>query len=130
MAMGLYRFDTVLFAMTFKGTDVVTLVLSVPLLIVAFILYRRNLLRGGLLLLSAIPYFIYIGASMAFSAAFNSAFLLYVALFSVSLFTFLAVISTIDLTCTSAPCTAGISSSGTCDFFVHCRVGNTLSLAQ
>ena len=96
--LGLYRFDTVLFAMTFKGTDVVTLVVGVPLLIVAFLLYRRNLLRGGLLLLSAIPYFIYIGASMAFSAAFNSAFLLYVALLSVSLFTFLAVISAIDST--------------------------------
>ena len=35
---GLYRFDTVFFAATFKGTDVVTLVLSIPLLIVAFII--------------------------------------------------------------------------------------------
>jgi hypothetical protein len=95
---GLYRFDTVLFAMTFKGTDIVTLIVSIPLLIIAFVLYRRRLLRGGLLLLSAIPYFIYIGASMTFSAQFNSAFLLYVALLSVSFFTFLAVISAIDST--------------------------------
>lgn len=93
---GLYRFDTVFSASTFKGTDVVTLFLSIPLLIVAFILYRRQLLRGGLFLLSAIPYFIYIGASMTFSAAYNSAFLLYVALLSVSFFTFLTVLSAID----------------------------------
>ena len=95
---GLYRFDTLFSAMAFKGTDVITLVLSIPLLIIAFVLYRRNLLRGGLLLLSAIPYFIYIGASMTFSAAFNSAFLLYVALLSVSFFTFLTVVSTINST--------------------------------
>ena len=94
--LGLYQFDTTFFATTFKGGDVVTLVLGIPLLIVAFVLYRRNLLRGGLLLLSAIPYFIYIGASMTFSAAFNSAFLLYVALLSVSFFTFLTVLSAID----------------------------------
>jgi len=93
---GLYRFDTVFSAATFKGTDVVTLVLCVPLLIIAFVLYRRSLLRGGLLLLSAIPYFIYIGASMTFSAAFNSAFLLYVGLLAVSFYTFLTVLSTID----------------------------------
>lgn len=93
---GLYRFDTALFATIFKGTDVITLVVSIPLLIIAFVLYRRNLLRGGLLLLSALPYFIYIGASMTFSAAFNSAFLLYVALLSVSFFTFLTVLSAID----------------------------------
>ena len=63
---GLYRFDTVFFAATFKGVDVITLVLSIPLLLIAFVLYRRNSLRGALLLLSAIPYFIYIGASMTF----------------------------------------------------------------
>jgi hypothetical protein len=93
---GLYRFDTVFFAATFKGVDVITLVLSIPLLLIAFVLYRRNSLRGALLLLSAIPYFIYIGASMTFSAAFNSAFLLYVALLSVSFFTFLTVLNAID----------------------------------
>ena len=94
--IGLYRYDTVFSATTFKGVDIITLVLSVPLLIIAFLLYRRNSLRGGLLLLSAIPYFIYIGASMTFSAAFNSAFLLYVALLSVSFFTFLAALSVFD----------------------------------
>ena len=94
---GLYRFDTVISAATFKGVDVVTLVLSIPLLMFAFILYCRNYLRGGLLLVSAIPYFLYIGASMTFSAAFNRIFLLYAALLSVSLFTFIVASTTIDL---------------------------------
>jgi hypothetical protein len=95
---GLYRFDTTFYAAIFKGVDVVTLALSIPLLILSFVLYRRKLLRGGLLLLSALPYFIYIGASMSFSAAFNRAFLLYVALLSVSFFTFLTVLGGFDTT--------------------------------
>jgi hypothetical protein len=86
----------VFFAATFKGSDVITLFLSIPLLIVAFVLYRRQFLRGGLFLLSTLPYFIYIGASMTFSAQFNKAFLLYVALLSVSFFTFLTVLDAID----------------------------------
>jgi hypothetical protein len=94
---GLYRFDTVFSAATFKGVDVITLVVSLPLLIIAFALYRRNSLRGGVLLLSALPYFIYIGASMTFSAAFNRIFLLYAALFSISLFTFITLAVSIDL---------------------------------
>ena len=93
---GLYRFDTVMSAATFKGVDVVTLILSIPLLIFAFTLYRRKSLRGGLLLISAIPYFLYIGVSMTFSAAFNRIFLLYTALFSTSLFALMVALVTMD----------------------------------
>ena len=94
---GLYRFDTVMSAASFKGVNIVTLVLSIPLLTFAFIQYSRNYLRGGLLLISAIPYFLYIGASMTFSIAFNRIFLLYAALLSVSLFTFIVASTTMDL---------------------------------
>jgi len=124
--VGLYRFDTVLFATTFKGVDVITLVLSVPLLIIAFILYRRNSLRGGLLLLSAIPYFIYIGASMTFSAAFNSAFLLYVVLLSVSFFTFIAVLSVFDATEIAKHILPGFPHRGLAIFLFVAGIGTFL----
>jgi hypothetical protein len=123
---GLYRFDTLFSAMTFKGTDVITLVLSIPLLIIAFVLYHRNLLRGGLLLLSAIPYFIYIGASMTFSAAFNSAFLLYVALLSVSLYTFLTVLSAIDSSVLSRHVLPGFPHRGLAIFLFISGIGTFL----
>ena len=48
-------------------------------------------------MISAIPYFLYIGVSMTFSAAFNRIFLLYAALFSVSLFTFVVALFTMDM---------------------------------
>jgi hypothetical protein len=120
---GLYRFDTVFSAATFKGADVITLVLSVPLLLTGFILYRRNSLRGGLLLLSALPYFIYIGASMTFSAAFNRIFLLYVAMFSVSLFTFITALGTIDASTLSKHIAPNLPRRGTAIFMFVAGIG-------
>jgi hypothetical protein len=94
---GLYRNDTLFSAATFRGTDVVTLLVSLPLLVFAFVLYRRGSLRGGLLLSGALTYFLYIGASMTFGAAFNSLFLVYTALFSASLFALIYTLTAIDL---------------------------------
>jgi hypothetical protein len=93
---GLYQYDTVFSATTFKGVDVITLLLSIPLLVIAFILYYRGSLRGRLLLISALPYFVYIGASMTFSAAYNNLFLLYAALFSASLFALVVALTGVD----------------------------------
>ena len=123
---GLYRLDTVFFAATFKGVDVITLLLSIPLMVVALVLYRRNLFRGGLLLLSSIPYFIYIGASMTFSAAFNSAFLLYVALLSVSLYTFLTILNAFDPSVLSKHVLPGFPHRGLAIFLFVAGLGTFL----
>ncbi|MDL1944692.1 hypothetical protein FBQ99_20380 [Chloroflexi bacterium CFX2] len=123
---GLYRFDTVLSAATFKGVDVITLGLSIPLLMVAFILYRRNSLRGGLLLIGAIPYFLYIGASMTFSAAFNRIFLLYAALLSVSLFAFIVALTTIDLAALSKHILRRLPQRGIAIFMFVAGIGTFL----
>lgn len=123
---GLYRFDTVLSAATFKGVDVITLGLSIPLLMVAFILYRRNSLRGGLLLIGAIPYFLYIGASMTFSAAFNRIFLLYAALLSVSLFAFIVALTTIDLAALSKHILRRLPHRGIAIFMFVAGIGTFL----
>ena len=94
---GIYHFDTVFFAGSFIGTDAVTLFLGIPLLILFALLHRRGSLRGGLLLLGLLTYFVYYGASMAFGVAYNILFLVYTALFSASLFAFVHTFLLIDL---------------------------------
>ena len=90
---GLYRYDTVFIAEGSRGTDAVTVVLGVPLLVVATLLaYRRGSRRAGLLLAGALTYFLYVYASRALSNAFNPLFLLYIVVFSASLFGVLLVV--------------------------------------
>jgi hypothetical protein len=85
---GLYRFDTVSMAAQAIAADAVTLCVGIPLLLVSVLLYRRGSLRGALLLAGTLGYFLYTYASMSFTDAFNPFFLVYVALFSLSLFAF------------------------------------------
>jgi hypothetical protein len=94
---GLYRHDTVFTAAGFKGQDAVTLFLAVPLLALTTVLYRRGSLRGSLLLLGVLTWFLYAYASMALGAAYNRFFLVYVVLFSASFFAFVTVFGSIQL---------------------------------
>jgi hypothetical protein len=94
---GLYASDTVFSAGSFRGTDLVTLVAFTPLLLISFWLYRRGSLRGGFLLAGSLGLFVYNGASMAFGAAYNSFFLIYVALLAASFFAFILAFTSIDL---------------------------------
>jgi hypothetical protein len=94
---GLYRYDTLFSGAGFRGQDVVTLFLGVPLLLISVLLYRRGSLKGGLLLSGMLAYFLYVYISMAFSAAYNSLFLVYVALFSASFFGLVNALLSIDL---------------------------------
>lgn len=93
---GVYYYDTVAAAAQIKGGDVVTLLLGIPLLVISSVLYRRGSLRGGLLLTGTLAYFLYTYASLALYAAYNNLFLLYVALFSASLFAFVLAFASID----------------------------------
>jgi hypothetical protein len=95
---GLYRHDTLFSAGAFKGSDLLVLGVVLPLLLIGILSYRRGSLRGALLLAGALSYLLYNSASMAFGAAFNPLFLVYVALFSASLFAFITVLSIIDRT--------------------------------
>jgi hypothetical protein len=94
---GLYKFDSVTNASQAIAQDVVTLVMGLPLLIIALALYRKNLLRGKLLLAGTLAYFLYTYTSYAMLSAFNSLFLVYVALFSLSLFTFILSLREIEV---------------------------------
>lgn len=94
---GLYRYDTFFKAPLLRGTDGVTLFVCVPLLVWALMHYRRDSLRGGLLLTGMLAYFLYHATSLVFGVAYNSLILVYVAYFSSSLFAFLLAFTSIDL---------------------------------
>jgi len=94
---GVYKNDTLLAGAGFRGTDAVTLLLALPLLMVAYVLCRRGSQNGMVLLIGTLLYFLYNGASLTFSAAFNPLFLVYTGLFSASLFASITALATFDL---------------------------------
>ncbi len=107
---GMYLNDTTLIGSGLRGADAVAVFIGVPLLLISFAAYRRGTLRGpadsrGMRSASwdAYPYtgcvelyFLYMGMSLTFSAAFNRLFLVYVALFSASLFALFTAAAAID----------------------------------
>lgn len=93
---GLYAFDTVNSSSQEIGQDVVTLILGIPLLIAGAVLTRKGSLRGRLLLTGALGYFLYTYGAMSFLTAFNQLYLVYVILFSLSLFGFILALSGLD----------------------------------
>jgi hypothetical protein len=96
---GLYYYDTVANAAQGIAYDAVTLLVGVPLLVASLLLFRKGKLRGKLLLAGTLGYFLYTYASFAFGgAAYNPLFLVYVALFSLSLFAFVLAMMTINIT--------------------------------
>ncbi len=94
---GIYASDTVFNAGTYKGSDLLTLIVFIPALIVSLLVYRRGSLRGAFLLTGVLSVFLYNGASMAFGAAYNNLFLVYTALLGLSFFAFVLAFTSIDL---------------------------------
>ena len=94
---GLYRYDIPIIAVGFRAADAITLVLALPLLFLSLVLYQRGKLQGGLLLAGVLTYFLYSYGSMAFGAAYNSLFLVYVILFSASLFALVILLTSFDM---------------------------------
>ena len=94
---GLYRYDIPLTAIGYRAADAVTLVLALPMLIISLLLYWRGQLRGGLLLTGVLAYFLYTYGSMAFGAAYNPLFLIYIVLFSASLFALVFALVSFDI---------------------------------
>lgn len=94
---GLYRNDSVSLAAQAIAQDIVTMILSVPLLIISLYLSRKGLLKGKLLLAGAIGYFLYTYTSYSFLMMYNQLFLIYVAIMSASFFAFTLVMMSFDL---------------------------------
>jgi hypothetical protein len=96
-ARGLYSWDTVSSAAQMQANDLVMLVLGLPLLAISFWLAQRGSLRGQLLLAGTLGFILYTYITMCFGAAYNRLFLVYVALFSLSLFAFVLTMMSFDL---------------------------------
>jgi len=94
---GLYFYDSVSSAAQMQANDLITLVVGMPLLVISFWLANRGSLRGRLLLTGTLGFFLYTYLSMSMLTSFNPLFLVYVCLFSLSLFAFILTIMSFDL---------------------------------
>ena len=103
---GIYRHDSTFVATLFRGTDAITLFVGLPLLLVSYLSYCRGSLRGSIFMIGMLMYFLYIGVTYTFSAIFNSLFLVYTALFSVSLFATIVALITFDTQALAAKVTS------------------------
>jgi uncharacterized protein (TIGR03382 family) len=81
-----------------RGQDLVTLVLVEPLLLGALLRARASWLRPQLVWAGALGYVLYTYAMYSYTTYFNVLFLVYVALFSASLFALVDLLLHLDLT--------------------------------
>lgn len=96
-ARGLYYWDTVSSAAQMQANDLVTLVVGLPLLAFSYVLSLRDSTRGKVVLTGTLGFVLYTYITMCFGAAYNQFFLVYVALFSLSLFAFVLSMMSFDL---------------------------------
>lgn len=92
----LYRDNTFVTSL-WTGNDLVTLVVAVPMLVAALILSMRGSQRAHLVWLAMLDYTLYNYAFYLFAAAFNWFFLIYVALFTLSIFALIFGLVNIDV---------------------------------
>ena len=93
---GLYAHDSVSGAAQAIGQDFVTLLVAVPLLLIALRLASSGSIRGQLMRAGALAYFAYTYILLAFGATYNELFLVYVAIFSASAFGFILCVASFD----------------------------------
>lgn len=84
----LYKHDTVSITAQMMGQDLITLIIGIPILLLSLYLVSKDSLKGNLIWMGTIFYFLYSYASMSFATSYNELFLVYVVLFSLSLYTF------------------------------------------
>lgn len=95
---GLYARDSLFKAVTARGTDFTILCVAVPILAIALILdIKKKTLKNRLFLTGVISVFLYYSASIAFGITYNMLDLVYIALFSSSLFGLIVSITSINM---------------------------------
>jgi hypothetical protein len=95
--IGLYKLDSVAGASQEIGQDIVTLLIGIPLLVAATVGAARGFVRAKVLRAGTLGYFLYTYTAMSMLTAYNELFLLYVALMSLNLFSFVLAILEIDV---------------------------------
>jgi hypothetical protein len=92
----LYR-DNLFVSSVWKANDFVTLIVAVPVLLASINLLKQESKRAKLVWLAMLDYMLYNYAFYLFAAAFNKFFLLYVALFTMSIFALIFSLVNIDV---------------------------------
>jgi hypothetical protein len=85
---GLYKYNPVSFAREGVVWDVIDLCIALPLFAVSSVASMKNSLRGRLFLGGLLAYFFYVYLSCAMMYAFNDLFLVYIAIFALSIVAF------------------------------------------
>ena len=93
---GLYR-DNLFVISAWKGNDLISLFIAVPVLAAALFFSRRGSLKAQLVWMGALDYMLYNYAFYLFAARFNWFFLLYTALFGLSIFALIFGLVNLDL---------------------------------
>jgi hypothetical protein len=94
---GLYRYDSELVAVGSRGSDAVTLLVLLPVMLLAARAYGRASLRGALLLSGLLGWTSYYYASMALGSALNRLLPLYVLLLGCSGWALVLVLRSVDV---------------------------------
>ena len=123
---GLYRNDSLFAGGLFRGTDVITLFVGMPLLLVSYLSCLRGSLRGRIFMTGMLLYFLYIGITYTFSVVFNSLFLVYTALFSASLFATITALTTFDIQVFSNNISARVPRRGIAIFMFVAGLGTLM----
>lgn len=123
---GIYRHNSSFVAALFRGTDAITLFVSLPLLLVGYLSYRRGSLRGSIFMIGMLLYFLYVGVTYTFSVFFNSLFLVYTALFSASLFATIIVLTTFDTQYLASKVTSDMPHRGISIFMFVAGLGTLM----
>ena len=92
----IYR-DSDMIKRAWYGSDITTLFLAIPLFITVVKFAMQGSLRAQLIWIGLLGYFFYNYAFYLFGAVFNSFFLVYVALFTLSLYTLIIALSNLPL---------------------------------
>lgn len=100
---GIYCHDSFPMAPVFRGTDCVILFLAIPLFITALTLdWKKQNIKTRMFLISMLALFLYYSASLAFGVTYNPLFLVYLALFSASLFALVVALLSLDMQAVAA----------------------------
>lgn len=88
---GIYAYNSIMKAATFKGTDMAVLFM-IPLLLITTVLKEKSV-KAEFLQTGLLSSFLYYAASLAFGVSYNRLFSVYLLLFSASLFAFIFSLS-------------------------------------
>lgn len=94
---GIYRNDSIAIAAQGRASDLVTLILGIPLLATSLYFAIKGSFKGRVILTGTLGYFLYTYMSYTFLWMYNIFFIIYVVLMSLSMFSFILAMMTFDV---------------------------------